>query len=129
MKDSTDKSSFGDFQEFIEDGSLTLNNNPSSDKQIDKNELEERRIEMLKDNTLEKYNSYIKKTNKNKFIDSGSHLKVSRDKSADPVNNQKHSFKMFQAMTIGDTSYMSNLNSFVSLGGSRGKPKIFEILK
>lgn len=61
MKESSNKSSFGDFQDFIEDGSLTMNQKPWSDKQIDKNELEERRLEMLKDNTLEKYNSYIKK--------------------------------------------------------------------
>ena len=41
----------------------------------------------------------------------------------------KNSFKMFQAMTLGDTSYMTNLNSFISLGGSKSKPKIFDILK
>lgn len=54
MKDSTSKSSFGEFQDFIEDGSLTMNN-PPSDQQVDKHELEERRREMLKDNRLEKY--------------------------------------------------------------------------
>ena len=51
MKRSTSKSSFGDFQDFIEDGSLTMND-PPSDKVIDKNELEERRLEMLRDNTM-----------------------------------------------------------------------------
>ena len=129
MNGNSDKSSFGDFQDFIEDGSLTMNNNTSAEKQIDKNELEERRLEMLRDNTLEKYNSYIKKNNKNKFMDSGHNLKRTQDRTADPGTSQKHSFKLFQAMTLGDTSYMSNLNSFVSLGGSRGKPKIYQILK
>jgi len=53
IKESTSKSSFGDFQDFIEDGSLTMNN-PPNDKNIDKNELEIRRLEMLRENTLEK---------------------------------------------------------------------------
>ena len=35
MKDSTSRSSFGEFQEFIEDGSLNISN-PHLDKLIDK---------------------------------------------------------------------------------------------
>lgn len=45
---------------FLEDESLVINNESDS-QEVDKEELEERRQEMLKDNRLEKYNAYKKK--------------------------------------------------------------------
>lgn len=60
MKDSSSKSnSFAEFQDFIEEGSLIINNAPS-DKEVDIKDLEERRTEMLKDNIIQK--AYSKKT-------------------------------------------------------------------
>lgn len=139
MKDSTSKSSFGEFQDFIEDGSLTISNAPA-EKPIDKNELEERRLEMLKDNRLEKYNGYSKKTKsklqKDEIIEEAKpgtygrpNLKFFLDRSQGYPSGQKNSFKLFQAMTLGDTSDGTNMQSFLTAGGSKYKPKIFEILK
>ena len=56
-------------------------------------------------------------------------LKYFNDKSNRNPSGMKSSFKLFQAMTLGDTSDASNLPSFISAGGSKYKPKIFEILK
>lgn len=139
MKDSTSKSSFGEFQDFIEDGSLTISNVPA-DKPVDKNELEERRLEMLRDNRLEKYNGYSKKTKsklqQDEIIEEAKHSSYSRpnlkyflDRSEGYPTAQKNSFKLFQAMTLGDTYDASNMHSFITAGGSKYKPKIFEILK
>jgi hypothetical protein len=139
MKDSTSKSSFGEFQDFIEDGSLTMNN-PPSDQQVDKNELEERRKEMLRDNRLEKYSgSNVKaKTHlqKEAFKEENKPWSYSRptlkyflDKSNENHAAQKNSFKLFQAMTLGDTSDASKIHSFYTTGGVKCMPKIFEILK
>lgn len=139
MKDSTSKSSFGEFQDFIEDGSLTISN-PPADKPIDKNELEERRLEMLRDNRLEKYNGYNKKTkstlHKDEIVEESKpasyarpNLKFFLERSQGYPNVQKNSFKLFQAMTLGDTSDATHMQSFLTAGGSKYKPKIFEILK
>lgn len=36
---------------------------------------------------------------------------------------------MFQAITLGDTSDVSNIQSYITSRGAKYKPKIFEILK
>lgn len=140
MKDSTSKSSFWELQEFIEEGSLTINDIPTEKVTNDKNEIEEKRQEMLNDNRLEKYNEENKKlktsSQKGEIIEEAKecsyfkpNLKYYLDRSEGCQNNQKSSFKMFQAMTLGDTYDASQIQSYITSRWSKYKPKIFEILK
>ena len=55
--------------------------------------------------------------------------KYSSEINAENNTSLKNSFRLFQAMTLGDTTYVTNEISFISMGGCRYKPKIFEILK
>lgn len=124
MKEGSFKSSSAEFKEyydypinnFLEDESLIINNSPLN-KESEKDELEERRHEMLKDNRLEKY-SYSRPK-----------LKYFLDKSDGHPSAQKNSFKIFQQMTLGDTSDVPSVHSLMTPGGVKYKPKIFEILK
>ena len=133
------KWSFDEFQDFIEDGSLTMENVPF-DRQVDKNDLEERRKEMLDDNRLEKYNAIVKNSNEisskikiyeenKRWSYSKPTLKYFLDQSQEKNTAQKNSFKMFQAMTLGNTSDASKIQSYFSSGGQKHMPKIYEILK
>lgn len=136
MKDSSSKSSsFAEFQEFIEDGSLIINHAPS-DKDVDIKDLEERRMEMLKDNIIQKAYSKNKKfSHTDENTEEVNPYSYSRPKlkfflENDGKNNvEKNSFKLFQAMTIGDTSDAASMHSIMTASGSKYKPKIFEILK
>jgi hypothetical protein len=136
MKDSSSKSSsFAEFQEFIEDGSLIINHAPS-DKDVDIKDLEERRMEMLKDNIIQKaYSKNKKLSHTDENAEEINPYSYSRPKlkfflENDGKNNvEKNSFKLFQAMTIGDTSDAASMHSIMTASGSKYKPKIFEILK
>ena len=57
------------------------------------------------------------------------HLNYYLDNSDGNHNFHKNSFKMFQAITLGDTSDASHIQSYITSRGSKYKPKIFEILK
>ena len=95
---------------------------------------------MLKDNRLEKYNGYNKKTKSalgeedcvqesQPYSYSRPKLKYFLDNNDGRPSPQKNSFKFFQAMTLGDTSDVESLHSIISAKGYKYKPKIFEILK
>ena len=107
---------------------------------VDKNEIEERRQEMLNDNRLEKCIEYNKKSKtylRHDEIFEGNkectypkpNLKYYLDRSEGNPCIQKTSFKIFQAMTLGDTSDASQIQSYITSRWSKYKPKIFEILK
>lgn len=124
---------------FLEDESLVINDDPDS-KLEDKDDLEERRKEMLKDNRLEKYNGYNKKTKSSLNDDdmlresqpysySRPKLKYFIDGNDQNTVGQKNSFKFFQAMTLGNTSDVESLHSIISAKGIKYKPKVFELLR
>lgn len=124
---------------FLEDESLIMNKRSESND-INKEELEERRQEMLKDNHLDKYNNYhintksiLQKDESIKesqpFSYSRPKLKYFLDKSEGQPSAMKNSFKLFQAMTLGDTSETASIHSDITVRGFKYKPKIFEILK
>lgn len=134
MNNSATKSSFGDFQDFIEDGSLTINNSPY-DQPIDKEELEFRRLEMLKDNRLEKERRIPNEEDHNLVIDefnektklpgySRPNLKYFIDKNERATIGTKNSFKFVQSKTVDDSSSVARIPSFLYKNHSSHSCKI-----
>jgi hypothetical protein len=93
---------------------------------------------MLKDNRLEKHMAHNKQRLSSleaegeapiTYTYSKPKLRYFIENTNSKNGNQKNSFKLFQAMTLGDTSDSASIHSILTPGGTKYKPKIFEILK